>query len=827
MSQIRRKFVALCALGSAAAVAIAAVVTGGYYYVEPLLPQASELRNIEMQVPLSVYSRDGRLIAQFGEQKRTPVPFSEFPPILVKAVLAAEDDRFFNHPGIDFPAIARAAFSFIVTGGDRVPGGSTITQQVARQNFLTRDFSLVRKFREWILAVRIEQEFTKEEILELYLNTTFLGQRSYGVVAAARTYFDKDLDELTLSDAAIIAGIPRGPSILNPVSDPAAARDRRAYVLRRMRELGMITQAQHDEAAAVPVYPTLYGPRIELTAPYVAEMARVEMLRRFGPEAQTAGLKVTTTIDSRLQRAGNAAIRDALLAYDERHGYRGPLANNGWSDPEDGSQAPPSPEELEAHLADYPSKAGFHTAVVTKVEDQSAELYVPDSGYVQMSFDGLAWARPYISDNQVGPAPTVVNDVLKPGDVIRIRYTEEGAARLTQIPVVQGALVSLDPVDGAVVALNGGFDFSLNNFNRATQSRRQPGSAFKPFTFSAALENGFTVARIVNDAPIPPVRTEQEVEWRPRNSNGRFNGPVSLREILERSINVAAVRVVMEAGVSNVVEHVRKFGFDDAAVPRNLAVALGAGGVAPIDLARGYAAFANGGYRIDPYFIERVEGVDGTVLYEAAPQTACEECGTEDADADEPAGADAPGLVGSLAELYPESHRAPRIISPQNAYLITDMMRGVIRRGTGVRALALGRRDIAGKTGTTNEDRDTWFAGINADLVAVTWVGFNEDRPLGRGEEGARTALPMWISFMRQALDGVPERTLPTPPGIVEVRINPDNGLVASDNNLSAVFEKFRIDHVPPKEPDTYSSGELASDPNTSTTTRPKGPRIF
>ncbi len=825
MTQIRRKFLGLCLLGAAFVLSIGAVLTGGYYYVEPTLPEAAELRNIEMQVPLSVYTRDGRLIDQFGEQKRTPVPFDAVPDLLVQAFLAAEDDQFFEHPGLDFAAIALAAFNYVAAGGDRVPGGSTITQQVARQNFLTRDFSLVRKFREWILAVRIEQEFTKEEILELFLNTTFLGQRSYGVVAAARTYFDKELDELTLSDAAIIAGIPRGPSILNPVSDPAAARDRRAYVLRRLRELELITQSEHDAASAVPIYPTLYGPSIELEAPYVAEMVRAEMLRRYGPSAQTAGYKVTTTVDSRLQRASNRSTRAALIAYDERHGYRGALANVAW--PPD--SPPPTVAELDGRLSDYPSLAGFLTAIVTAVEEEFARVYVPDRGDVVLGIDAVSWARPYISDNEVGPPPTTVAEVLSVGDIVRVRYLDDGSARLTQIPVVQGALAALDPADGAIVALNGGFNFNLNNYNRATQSRRQPGSAFKPFTFSAALENGFTAASIINDAPIPPVRTEQEVEWRPRNSSGRFYGPVPLRRVLERSINVAAVRVVDEAGVGNVVEHVRKFGFDEEAAPRNLAVALGAGGVSPVDLASGYATFANGGYRVEPYFIDRVEDLSGAVVYQATPRFACSECALEEdtvamAEVDGPDRSEA--LVDDVAELYPMVRLAERIISPQNAYLVNDMMRGVIRRGTGVRALALGRRDLAGKTGTTNDGRDTWFAGMNADLVAVTWVGFNEDRPLGRGEEGARTALPMWIGFMEEALDGVPERTAATPPGIVEVRINPENGLSASDRNPSATFEKFRIGHVPEREPDVYRSGELVDDSEPDAT-RKREERIF
>jgi penicillin-binding protein 1A len=800
MNTIRRKFASLFVLATAFSLALAAVVVGGYYYVEPSLPQAAELRDIEIQIPLSVYSRDGRLIAQFGEQKRNPVAFDEIPDLVVRAFLAAEDDSFFEHPGIDYAGIARAVVSYIAAGGERVPGASTITQQVARQNFLSRDFSLVRKFREWILAMRIEQEFSKEEILELFLNTTFLGQRSYGIAAAARTYFDKDLANLTLSDAAIIAGIPRGPSILNPVSDPIAARDRRAYVLRRMNELGWITQAEHDEASAVPVIPTLYGARIEANAPYVAEMVRAEMLNRYGPDAYTSGLKVVATVDSRLQAASNAAIQEALLAYDERHGYRGPL---GHIELPEGDIDPQTLDDL---LGDYPGLLEYETGIVLAVEPEMAVLFAPGRGAVQMPFAGMAWAERYISDSQTGPRPTVVGDVLSRGDVIRFRADADGGLRLAQIPDVQGALVALDPRDGAVVALNGGFDFNLDNFNRATQALRQPGSSFKPFTFSAALEHGFTVARIVNDTPLTLEESEQEEDWRPANHGGGFAGPIPLRRVLEQSINVAAIRVVMEVGIDNVIRHVRKFGFGERATPRNLAISLGAGSVAPLELATGYATFANGGFKIEPYFIERIEDSEGKLIFVAEPKYACPECPVDSVEPQRPSG---PRLAASQYELYPDSRLAERVISPQNAYLVTDMMQGVIRRGTGRRALALGRSDLAGKTGTTDEERDTWFAGFNADLVAVSWVGFNQARPLGRGEEGARTALPMWISFMGNALEGAPQHLLPQPPGIVEVRINPENGLLASAGNPRAVFEKFRIGHEPPPETEAYSGRDL------------------
>ena len=601
MNGITRQLTALGVLLVAGILSLAAVFAGGYYYVEPTLPDAAELRDIEIQIPLSVYTRDGRLIAQFGEQKRNPVAYEEIPDLVVRSFLAAEDDTFFEHPGIDFPGIARAAVSYLTTPADRVPGASTITQQVAREYFLSRDYSLVRKFREQIMAVRIEREFTKEEILELFLNTTFLGQRSYGVAAAARTYFDKDLDELSLSDAAILAGIPQGPSILNPVSNPAAARDRRSYVLRRMHELGWISAGQREQAEAV--VDAVEGDD------WLAEMIRAEMLNRYGSAAYTAGFRVTSTVDSRLQAISNAAIREALGAYDRRHGYRGPVAVVDLPETVAIGDTPQAVDEaaLQALLSDYPPLLDFETVIVVAADAEHAQVYSPYRGVQSMTLDDVAWARPYIDDNNRGAAPAAVTDVLAPGQIVRVQAHDDGTLELAQIPEVQGAFVAMDPFDGAIVALNGGYHFNLDNFNRAVQSERQPGSAFKPFTFSAALANGFTVASIFNDSPITIEETEQEIDWRPQNSTDRFYGDVSMRYALERSINLASIRVVLGAGIGTVAAHVRRFGFSETTAPRDVGIALGSGGVSAVDLARGYATFANSGMKVEPYFIERIE----------------------------------------------------------------------------------------------------------------------------------------------------------------------------------------------------------------------------
>ena len=800
---------------------LGALFSGGYYYVAPSLPDAEVLRDVRLQIPVSVYSRDGRLMAQFGEQMRTPAPYEAIPERLIQAVLAAEDDQFFSHPGMDFAGTARAVFNFLTTGGDRVPGGSTITQQLAREYFLTREVTLVRKFKEWILAFRIEREFSKEEILELYLNTYFFGHQSYGVVAAAQTYFGKDLDELTLSDVAIIAGIPQGPSIMNPFTSPQNAVMRRAYVLRRMRELDMISEAQHQAALAEPVLGRRYRPQLELAAPYIAEMARAEVIRRLGPAAYETGLSVTTTVDSRLQAAARDALSRAVLEYDERHGYRGPLDRVALETLET-EPGQPVEKAWDALLGDYAEIGGYEVGLVVGVEElpgkprtpaeapaaggdaasapveTRARVYFADQGEVSVGLDAVSWAAPYVDDNRVGGAPASVLDVLSVGDVARFRTGDGGAPRLAQLPEVQGALVSLDPQDGAITALVGGFDFTLSNYNRAVQSQRQPGSAFKPFIYSAALENGFTTATIVNDAPIVERSADLEEVWRPENYSGRFSGPTRLREALVRSLNLVSIRVVRAVGIGHTVRHIRGFGFDDAALPANLALALGAGGVAPLALATGYATFANGGFKVDPYLIERIEDANGNVIYEADPKIACSIC-MEQIEEDPLA----PRLIVDRAGLYRDSSKAGRVITAQNAYLINDMMRDVVRRGTGRRAYtALAREDLAGKTGTTNDRRDAWFAGFNGDLVAATWVGFDQERPLGRYEEGGRTALPMWIYYMSEALSGLETHAMQRPPGIVDVRINPESGLVTSDRSDS-VFEKFRIDEVPDREADT------------------------
>jgi len=795
MSPLLRITFGLGSLLAALAIGLGTAVIGAYFYVAPSLPDVEALRDIQLQVPMRVYTRDGLLMAEFGEQRRLPVDAAEVPERIRSAFLAAEDDRFFEHPGIDWQGFARAAWQVALTGEPR-QGGSTITMQVARNFFLSFEKTIARKVREIFLAVRIERALTKNEILTLYLNKIFLGQRAYGVGAAAEVYFGRPVAELSLAEAATIAGLAKGPSVDNPVTSPERALVRRAYVLRRMREIGAITPEEYETASDEPMVSRLHGPTVEVSAPWLAEMARQDLITRFGPEAYTAGYEVVTTIDSRLQPLGQAAVLEGLKLYDRRHGYRGPVAV---------AQALPSePAEIQALLATYPEPAGLKIGLVTGVEPDGASVAVRGAGTVVLSMDGMAWARPYLSDDSRGPAPEAPSQVVAPGHLVYLSVSDDGAWELEQVPEVQGALVVLDPHDGAVAALVGGFDFETSKFNRAVQARRQPGSAFKPFVYSAALDRGFTAATVVNDAPVVLDDPGLEDTWRPKNYSGSFFGPMRLREALAKSRNLVSIRVLDRIGVAHTIDYAARFGFPREALPRNLTLALGSGSLAPLELAAGYAVFANGGFRVEPYFIDRILGPTGETVFQAEPPWACAQCAidamiSEAREAAGPAPEDAAGEEEPEAPDFPEiAHAQPaRAIDAANAWLMSDMLHEVAVRGTGARSRQLGRGDLAGKTGTTNDGRDTWFSGFTADLVATVWVGFDQERPLGRGETGASTALPAWMAFMGPALKGLPEARPPQPPGLVTVRISPETGLLARAGDPEAIFETFRVGEVP------------------------------
>jgi penicillin-binding protein 1A len=785
-------------VGAIALIAFANVCA--YVYLKPALPDVDSLRDVQLQVPLRVYTRDGKLLAAIGEQRRIPVRYEQIPKKLIQAFLATEDDRFFRHHGVDWQGILRAAVANLKAGGIR-QGASTITMQVARDMFLTPRRDIKRKMSEIYISLLMEAEFTKEEIFSLYVNKIFLGQRAYGVGAAAEVYFGKSLDQLTVAEMATLAGIPTAPSVVNPVASPEAAKVRRAHVLGRMLDLNYITQAEYDEARLSPMESRLHGASIEADAPYVAEMVRNEMQAKYGDGVYTAGYKVFTTIDSRLQAAATVALRTGLLEYDRRHGYRGATAKVDVS-------KLTSPKDLEGQLEEFPVIGGLRPAIVEKVEAKSAKIYVKDIGEANLPWEKLSWARRELPDEKVDRAPTQASEILTRGDVIYTVGRTAQSLLFVQVPQAQSALVSVDPKDGAVVALVGGFDYFQSKFNRVTQARRQPGSGFKPFVYAAAFDKGFTPASIVLDAPIVIDEAGMEQAWRPKESENRFAGPVRLRDALVHSRNLVSVRLMRAIGGEYTWNYVTRFGFDKSQLPNDLTLALGTAELSPLQVAIGYATFANGGYKVSSYTIDRVEDASGKVLQQATPALACFQC---DRATDPPAATGAAPPAGARAAqldtaahdgktMIPVKNLAPQIIRSQVAYLLADMMKDVIRRGTGVRARSLNRDDIAGKTGTTNDRHDAWFNGFNGDLVTTVWTGFDQDRSLGEGEEGARVAVPTWTYFMHEALAGAPKHGVPVPDGIVAARISPETGLLASSDNPNSIIEYFIEGNLPKSE---------------------------
>jgi penicillin-binding protein 1A len=808
-------------MGALGAIGAVAGVIGAYYYVQPGLQSAETIRDIPLQVPMRIFSRDGYLISEIGSRKRVPVTYDEIPQHVVLAFVAAEDRRFFEHPGIDYRGVLRAVVRLVRTGNASGGGGSTLTQQLARDYFLNLDQTVARKLSEAFLAYKIEQEFTKEQIMALFLNKMFFGQRAYGVAAAAQVFFDKGLSEINEAEAATLAGVLPAPSVYNPVSGPEAAAVRRAYVLRRMHALDFIDDDTFEASMAFPLESRLHGAAIELNAPYVAEMVRAEMLSRYGESIYTAGYRVQTSLDSRLQKAANYSLRNGLLEFTRRRGYRGP--HDQVELDEDMLLLPIEewPAETLAPLDQY-VPGGLSLALVTAVtESNEASIVFADGDEATIPWAGIRWANPFIDRENFGPAPETAAEVLSVGDVIYVMPTASNSWALAQIPIAQSAVVSLDPYDGAISALTGGFDYTVSKFNRARQAYRQPGSAFKPFIYSAALEHGNTAATVVLDAPVVISSSELEAIWRPINYSGRFYGPTRMREALVRSMNLVSVRLLLfETGIGNAVRHIAKFGFSDATLIRNGSLALGGGDASPLDMAQGYAMLANGGHAVKPYVIDSIFGPNDETLYRATPAIVCDECVPDetalpvrtDMQLVEDGSLDQEAILEQMAdvvttyrpnatdapELFEGINIAPQAITPQNAFLIQDMMRDVVRRGTGVRARReLGRSDLSGKTGTSNDRRDAWFGGFNADLAAVVWVGYDDSLPLGPREEGSRTALPIWIEFVRIALRGVPEHQMPMPEGIVSVKIDRETGCPARAGQANVIFEVFREGHVP------------------------------
>ena len=743
-----------------------------YYTVSSKVPDVQALRNVELQEPLYIYASDGRLMGLYGEIRRYPVQIDQVPARVKQAFIAAEDSKFYEHKGIDPTGIARAVWQIVSRKEGRVAGGSTITQQVARQWFLSSEYSYTRKLVEMMLAVRIEKMLTKDEILELYLNKSFFGNRSYGVAAAAEYYYGKTLDQLTLAETATLVSALKFPSSGNPISNPGRNQQRSAYVVERMREDGYVTAAEAAQAKAEPMHAKPHERPVEVYAPYVAEMVRQDMIARFGPEALTKGYHVTTTLDATLQAAANDAVRDGLGLYDHRHGWNGIERHFDVAADADAAA-------LASHLRGIPAQNGLIPTVVARTHDDGSATVV--------TADGRETTLPPAASKWTGRTPA---KLFKRGDLARIKAGKEpGSYLVDQIPRAQAALVSLDANNGAVRALVGGYSFAGNKFNRATQARRQPGSSFKPFLYAASFEKGFNPASIVLDAPVV-FRDRRGHMWRPQNDGGGFRGPMRLREALVQSRNLVSVRLLDGIGVPFARTYISQFGFDEAELPPNLSMSLGTASLTPLSVARGYAVFANGGSRVTPWFIDEVKDREGNVVFKENPAVACRGCGQGAHGGGAPAsqvvdgfnfGPAAATAAAKPAEAKPKAEEkpadpnavtAPRAIDERTAYQLVSMMRDVVQRGTGTAAKVLGREDVGGKTGSTNDHRDAWFGGFGAQYATVVWVGRDNFQSLGYREYGGKAALPIWIDYMRVALKDKPVALNDPPDGMVQATLN-------------------------------------------------------
>lgn len=822
-------------------------IIGFYFYLKPQLPDVATLKDVELQTPMQVYSSDNKLIAQFGEKRRIPLRLQEMPDELLEAIIATEDSRFYSHFGIDPIGITRAA-TVVIMSGSAKQGASTITQQLARNFFLSNEKKLIRKIKEMFIAFHIEQLLTKDEILELYLNKIYLGHRSYGVGAAAQVYFGKEVKDLSLSEAALIAGLPKAPSTMNPIYSIDRATTRRNVVLARMLDEKYITREEFDSAKTEPLTGKSFGAEIEVNAPYIAEIARAWMVDKYGENAYTSGMRVFTSIDSKLQKTAQTAAVKNLLNYDERHGYRG-AEREVWT--EDGAVL--SDDELKRHLKSQPSYGELKPAVVMAVNDTSAQVFIKNQGHEELSWDAMKWARKFITDDKQGPAPKKATDILAAGEQIWVRPlsasvpdskeadTEEDTSsqtitwKLSQVPNANTAFVAINPNDGAVLSLVGGFNFVHNKFNRATQSVRQVGSGIKPFIYSAAINEGMSLATLINDAPINQWDAQGGTAWRPKNSPPTYVGPARMRIGLAQSKNVMAVRLLRAVGLDDTRNFLTRFGFEIDKLPKSETIALGAGSLTPVKLAQGYSVFANGGYYVEPYYITRIESPFGDLVYQVEPKVVCQvDCNNQSTQI-----AVEDGLNSEFQEvdiIDEEPLYAPQVITEQNAFLVREMLysnvwgggdwsKGTGWNGTGFRAQKLGRRDVGGKTGTTNESKDAWYNGFGPGIVATAWVGFDShDRKLGRtsknanlpnnkqvsgGEAGAKTAQPAWIDFMKVALDGVPKARKTTPTGIVRIRIDRESGLLTKKSDSTSMFEYFERGTEPTEYVEESNNNDL------------------
>lgn len=773
---------------------------GAYIYYAPGLPSVETLKDVELQVPLRIYSRDGKLISVYGEKRRKPLDINNMPKVFIQAFLAAEDDRFFEHPGVDYQGLIRAAVDVLISGEKR-QGGSTITMQLARNFFLGNERTYVRKLREIFLALRIERELNKNEILELYLNKIYLGNRAYGVGAAADVYYGLPADQLEIAQVAMIAGLPKAPSRFNPIVNPKRAIVRRNYVLDRMHELGFIDDETYQQSVDASVTASRHYPLIEANAPYMGEMVRAKMVEAYGIDVYNKGFRVYTTIDSKLQGTANQALIKGLLAYDQRHGFRGVEQRIEINTPVEDEV---TLKILDEALSELSEIAGLIPGIITKVNNDNIDVYLGSENSINLTLEQAKWAKEYVNENVLGTELKDFNKSFKPGDVIRVVENQPQQWTLSQIPNVGGAFVAIDPQNGSILALSGGLDFNYSKFNRVTQAKRQPGSSFKPFIYSAALDSGFTPASVVNDAPVVFEDVALEDTWRPQNYSGKFFGPTRLRDALTKSRNMVSIRLLKDIGRRHALDHITKFGFDREQLPFDLTLALGSGAVTPLELASGYAVFANGGYKIEPYFIDKVENLNGEIIFQANPVIVCEEACQA---LQEQMALDSITLLADANDpSVITTQYAQRVLPKTNAYQMISMMQDVIRHGTGRKARDLGREDLAGKTGTTNDQHDAWFSGFNSDVVATAWVGFDQHRPLGRREVGGVAALPIWIDFMRVALEGKPKNTLHLPEGIITLRIDPTTGLLVDQDSEQGITETFREEFAPTRAVENQDS---------------------
>ena len=817
MSLISRLFKWAFILGIVGSVAIAAVT---WFYLMPRLPDVNSLRDYHLQTPLRVMSRDGKLISEFGEQRRIPLRVDQVPQAYINALLAAEDENFYSHYGVDPKALVRAAVRMVQAGGKIQGGGSTLTMQVARNYLLTLDQTFIRKFNEILLSFQIEQELSKEQILEMYFNKMFMGHRAYGIEAASQVYYGRSIRELNLPQLAMLAGLYKAPSRYNPISNPARSKIRRDWILGRMLKLDYIQQEQYQAAINSPVTARFHSLTPETSASYVAEMVRSELFDAFPIEdVYTGGYRVYTTIDSKLQDAAQLAVQKGLLAYDRRHGYRGVEKTHG---------PDVTLEEAERLLNRTPIFGPLQPAIVQQVNADSAQLLLRYGQIISVNFSDMAWVRPRLSIDSLGRAAANISDIISPGDQVRVRKadrltdTDTDTWYLSQVPDAQGALIALDPKDGAMIALVGGFEYLHSKFNRATQALRQPGSNFKPIVYSAALEQDFTAATLINDAPVVFNDASLEGSWRPENYSGKFFGPTRLRKALYKSRNLVSIRILREIGIRSAIDYATRFGFKPEQLPRNLSLALGSASVPPIDVATAYASFANQGYQVKPYFIERIEDSFGKVLYQAQPTTVCPNCDyvkpKDTVNLDESDAVDVTlinsGAIVALNQALdqedaqqtspPEPMRpithlpiAPRIMDERVNYIMHTILQDVVKKGTARKAKKLNRSDLAGKTGTTNDQKDAWFSGYVDGLVATAWVGFDQPATLGKNEFGSTAALPIWLDFMEIALKDMPQTQRQQPDQMVTIKIDEATGQLARPGDAAAIEEIFRAERTP------------------------------